>query len=108
MIAAIAVCAMLAVDGGAVKQPVARVRPNVVVAFKKGVTEAQARAVLEPLGVPFHPGSDSSRGKVFFYSHGPQFLLTVEPGKVTATIAKLRQSQRVAEAWEADWAITKD
>jgi hypothetical protein len=82
--------------------------PAIVVAFKKGIPVERAEEVLKKLGRPFHSGSDSSRGKVFFYSHGPQYLVDVAKDEQPAFLARAKKESTIAEAWVADWSIQKD
>jgi hypothetical protein len=83
-------------------------RPSIVVAFKKGVTAERAAEVMKRLGLPFHSGSDSSRGKQFFYSHGPQYLVEAAPAEQRAYLDRAKKERDVAEAWLADWKTQKD
>ncbi|MCK7556811.1 hypothetical protein MKQ70_18015 [Chitinophaga sedimenti] len=49
-----------------------------IAVFKKEVEAASAEAMLSGLQVKYRKGMDSSRGKLYFYSTGPKFILTFE------------------------------
>ncbi len=83
-------------------------KEQLVVVFKKGTPAAQAQALLAKQPHPFHEGSDSSRGKLYFYRAGPRFLVDVPAGAQEALAKSLRASPLVYEVYRADWNIQKD
>ncbi|HZS40301.1 MAG TPA: hypothetical protein VFF06_25895 [Polyangia bacterium] len=81
---------------------------EMVVVFNKGVASDRASAVLEQLGWDFHEGSDSSRGKKYFYSHGPQFLVEVPDAELDRFKRSVKKRSEIFEAYPADRSVQKD
>jgi hypothetical protein len=83
-------------------------KEQLVVVFAKGVAQAKAEAVLRQQPYPWRQGSDSSRGKVYFYRTGPKYLLDVPAAEQAAVMERLRKAAGVYEVYQADWQIQKD
>lgn len=80
---------------------------ELVVVFAHGVSEAAAEAILAGQGFAFHSGSDSSRGKGYFYANGPQYLVRVPAAARAGFEAALKRAE-VHEVYQADWSTEKD
>jgi hypothetical protein len=82
---------------------------ELVAVFKKAIQLKQAQELLEETGVRYRKGMDSSRGKLYFYSTGPKFILTFEsqPDKETF-IAQYAQMEAFHEIYTPDWTKHKD
>lgn len=81
---------------------------ELVVVFQKDVTDEAATAVLEQLGRPYREGSDSSRGKGYFYAHGPHFIVTLPVADRAAFEEAAKTKKEIFETYEPDWDIQKD
>ena len=82
---------------------------DLIVVFNKDVSEEDAEAILkEHEGISFKSGMDSSRGKVYFYSTGPKFIVTVESDKRSAFLNNIKENPDLHEIYVADWEKTKD
>ena len=81
---------------------------ELVVMFKKGVTEPAAEATLAALGGQFRSGSDSAGGKVEFYANGPQFLVRVRSADRDDFAKRAAKDTSIVHARDADWSATKD
>lgn len=54
-------------------------KPNkieLIAVFKKEIDLPAAQTILQKTGTTYRKGMDSSRGKLYFYSTGPKFILT--------------------------------
>jgi hypothetical protein len=79
-----------------------------IVVFNKNVPDARAAELLTALGWPFHSGSDSSRGKVYFYAHGPQFTVRVPPADIGRFTAQTKTRREIFETYRANYDVQKD
>jgi hypothetical protein len=81
---------------------------EMIVVFNKGVTGARCEQVLKELGWSFHAGSDSSRGKKYFYDHGPQLTVRVPGAELERFRGRAKQYSEIFETYQADRSIQKD
>lgn len=81
---------------------------QLVVYFKKGVSEEDSSRLLRALGHPFHSGADSQKGKTYFYESGPPFLVDVPAAALDAFTAACAKLPEVKEVYEADWGAQAD
>lgn len=80
-----------------------------IAVFKKEVEAASAEAMLSGLQVKYRKGMDSSRGKLYFYSTGPKFILTFETEADKERIRRaLDDAGELHEVYEPDWDKCKD
>ncbi|HSY60711.1 MAG TPA: hypothetical protein VK796_02495, partial [Cytophaga sp.] len=66
---------------------------ELIVVFKEGVGLRSAQAILDRSGVKYREGMDSSRGKLYFYSTGPKFILTFETEQEKESIIAVFEKQ---------------
>jgi hypothetical protein len=84
-------------------------RIELVIVFKKEIELDKALAILDGTGIKYRKGMDSSKGKIYFYSTGPKFILTFETNeRKDAFITEYENKKEVYEIYAPDWAITKD
>lgn len=82
---------------------------ELIVVFTKQVTREEAEGILVNTGVPYRKGMDSSRGKLYFYSTGPKFILTFDTVEERSrTITALEALQQLHEVYIPDWTKCKD
>ena len=62
---------------------------EVCIVFTKDTTGHAARTLLEGFDLPFREGSDSSKGKVYYYSTGPKYIMHVPRSEASAVVRKL-------------------
>ena len=86
----------------------ARAKAEMIVVFQEGVDEAAAKAMLDATRLPYRSGSDSSRGKAYFYAHGPQFIVATDTAGGAVLKNTLGSRPEVFEVYEADWEAQKD
>ena len=79
-----------------------------VLVFKKEITREAAEAFIASRKIKARFGSDSSRGKVFFYNHGPQFITDVDFKIENELLEGLRAASEISEVYKAQWNIKKD
>lgn len=82
---------------------------ELIVVFKKDILKEDAQRLLEATGIPCRKGMDSSRGKIYFYSTGPKFILTFEDETQRKKfIGEYHGTENIHEVYEPDWDIQKD
>ena len=82
---------------------------ELIVVFKKTVEPEQANEILDKTGVVYREGMDSSRGKVYFYSTGPKYILTFKTDEDKQAFIKKHKGKRVVhEMYTPDWTKAKD
>ena len=82
---------------------------ELVAVFKKDIQPQQAQELLDKIGVKYRKGMDSSRGKLYFYSTGPKFILTFERQSDKETfIAQHAKMEAFHEIYTPDWTKHKD
>jgi hypothetical protein len=79
-----------------------------VVVFKKDIPLEIAKKVMDDQKRPYRTGMDSSRGKQYFYSTGPKFLVKVKSDEIQEFTEHFQSLSEVYEVYEADWKIIKD
>jgi hypothetical protein len=80
---------------------------EMVFVFKKNISKEDAEAFIQKVGLPSHPGADASRGKIYFYSTGPKYIVIVPPAR-EHDIELLRFEPQIHEIYPADRTIQKD
>ncbi len=83
---------------------------ELVVVFKKTVTEQQASDLIKSWNVKAREGMDSSRGKLYFYATGDKYILTFDNYDALMDF-RGRHYQFLTEVHEiyyADWDKQKD
>lgn len=81
---------------------------EVAVVFKKEVLLEEAKKIMEEFDLPFSEGSDSSRGKAYFYSTGPKFIIHVNDVDISGFILRCKDNKKIHECYEPNWDIMKD
>lgn len=84
-------------------------KTEVIVVFKKEIEISNAESILESAGTKYRKGMDSSRGKIYFYSTGPKFILTFDTKRARELfISAFKDRKEIHEVYIPDWNITKD
>ena len=82
---------------------------ELIAVFKKNVEPEQAREILDKAGVVYREGMDSSRGKIYFYSTGPKFILTFETEEEKeGFISQHARKREFHEIYAPNWDVRKD
>jgi len=83
---------------------------ELIIVFKKNVTEAQAEKLLQSFHVTFREGMDSSKGKIYYYATGPKFIITFDNAAQREEFGRKRYYflPEVHQIYEPDWDIQKD
>ncbi|MDO1451457.1 hypothetical protein Q0590_34605 [Rhodocytophaga aerolata] len=82
---------------------------ELVAVFKKDIQLSQAQELLDKTGISYRKGMDSSKGKLYFYSTGPKFILTFESQADKETfIAQHAKKEAFHELYTPDWTKQKD
>ena len=82
---------------------------ELIAVFKKNVEPEQARELLDKAGVVYRKGMDSSRGKIYFYSTGPKFILTFQSEEARERfISQHARRSEFHELYVPDWKVQKD
>ena len=83
---------------------------ELIIVFKKSVSEEKSLEMIQSFGFPFREGMDSSRGKIYFYSTGEKYILTFKDADELMAFRMKRHQflSEVHEIYEPDWDIQKD
>lgn len=83
---------------------------ELIVVFKKYVTVERAEEVLRDNGVTvYREGMDSSKGKIYFYSTGPKFIVTFSSLEQKEKFAGANKNHKdIHEIYTPDWNLQKD
>lgn len=82
---------------------------ELVVVFIKSVELEAAQDILNKAGVNYRKGMDSSRGKLYWYSTGPKFILTFETEQEKERIQlEFEKVKKIHEVYTPDWDKCKD
>lgn len=82
---------------------------ELIVVFKKDIGLQNAQAILNRTGAKYREGMDSSRGKLYYYSTGPKFILTFETEQRKELInAEFEKMIEIHEVYTPDWDKCKD
>jgi len=83
---------------------------ELIVVFKKNISEEDAEKFLSSLGVEYREGMDSSKGKIYFYATGPKYILTFEDTAQKSAFINKRYGflPEIHQIFEPDWDIRKD
>lgn len=81
---------------------------ELIIVFKKEIEQPAAENFLKKSKVIYREGMDSSRGKIYFYSTGPKFILTLRQKKKKEISYPQIKKEEVYEIYEPDWDKRKD
>ncbi|MBS1652797.1 MAG: hypothetical protein JSU07_12380 [Bacteroidetes bacterium] len=82
---------------------------EIIIVFKIDITEEFAENYLTKLGIAFREGMDSSKGKIYFYSTGPKYILTFTSEKDKKEfMSKHAKDKEIHEIYTPNWKIQKD
>lgn len=82
---------------------------ELIAVFKQPVELEDAQALLRIKAIRYRTGMDSSRGKLYFYSTGPKFILTfLTDIEKTDAKAYLEALTEIHEVYTPDWDKCKD
>ena len=82
---------------------------ELIVVFKKDIDLQNAQAILNNTGVKYREGMDSSRGKLYYYSTGPKFILAFETEQRKELInSEFENMIEIHEVYTPDWDKCKD
>lgn len=83
---------------------------ELIVVFKKSVSEEAAEDIIKSFGTPYREGMDSSKGKIYFYATGPKYILTFKDADHMSDFQKNRYQFKteIHQLFEPDWDIQKD
>ncbi len=81
---------------------------ELVIVFKKEISNTAAKQIMNRIGNDYRPGMDSSRGKTYFYKTGPKFIVNIDRDRKSSEISRLKKINEVYEVYEPDWKIQKD
>jgi hypothetical protein len=82
---------------------------ELIVVFKKDIELEKAEDILNNAGANHRQGMDSSRGKLYFYSTGPKFILTFEAEQHREKFASDYENlPEIHEIYTPDWTKCKD
>jgi hypothetical protein len=82
---------------------------ELIAVFKKGITEPVATSKLGAICQQYRTGMDSSRGKLYWQSTGPKFILTFSTEQERqAANTRLETLPEIHEVYEPDWDKCKD
>lgn len=81
-----------------------------IVVFKKNITDEAAENWMKSINVTYRKGMDSSRGKIYFYSTGPKYIIkfTDEAQKQSFNMEHYDFLPEIHEIYTADWDKAKD
>lgn len=85
-------------------------KEELIVVFKKNVTEEHSLEMIQSYGIPFREGMDSSRGKIYFYNTAKKYILTFESSDQKMNFLKTLPKflPEIHEVYEPNWKIQKD
>jgi hypothetical protein len=83
---------------------------ELIVVFKKSVSEEEAEKLIKSFDVAYRNGMDSSKGKIYFYATGPKYILTFKDAENKMHFQKKRHQfmTEIHQIYEPDWDIQKD
>jgi hypothetical protein len=82
---------------------------ELIAVFKKTVEPEKARELLDKAGVVYREGMDSSRGKIYFYSTGPKFIITFQTEEEKERFMSQNARRReFHEIYAPNWDARKD
>lgn len=83
---------------------------ELIVVFKKEISQAVAEDFLNSFKLIYRKGMDSSKGKNYFYSTGPKFIVVFkkESDKNRFMKAAENHKKEIFELYQPNWKITKD
>jgi hypothetical protein len=84
--------------------------PELVIVFKKSISEEDSLKIVKSWNIPFREGMDSSKGKIYFYATGEKYILTFADKDQKAAFEKNRYQflTEIHQIYEPDWDIQKD
>jgi len=83
---------------------------ELIIVFKKDVSEEKEQEILQSFGVKFRSGMDSSKGKIYFYSTGGKYILTFndDDAKLDFMRKGYQFMLEIHQIYEPNWDIQKD
>lgn len=81
---------------------------EIIVVFQKIISKEQALKIMTAFQAPYREGMDSSRGKKYFYSTGPKFIVKVVSEKLANFLKGCAEIKEIHECYVADWDVIKD
>jgi hypothetical protein len=83
---------------------------ELIIVFKKTISEPTSSALVQSFGIPFRVGMDSSKGKIYFYATGEKYILTFKDAdeKLAFQMKRYQFLSEIHEIYEPDWNILKD
>lgn len=83
---------------------------ELVIVFKKNVTEEQSEKLMQSFNVKFRKGMDSSKGKIYFYATGGKYIVTFSNEEEQNEFQKNRYQflPEIHQIYTPDWDIQKD
>ncbi len=88
----------------------ARSDHELIVVFKKDVSDERTLEIINSFGVKYRKGMDSSKGKIYFYSTGEKYILTfaTEEEKDKFSWKHHQFMLEIHQIYEPDWDKQKD
>ncbi len=83
---------------------------ELVIVFKKAVSEEEALKKMNSFEVNFRKGMDSSKGKIYFYNTGSKYIISFEnqEQKEKFQYQHYEFLSEIHQIYEPDWDICKD
>lgn len=83
---------------------------ELIVVFKKSVSEETSEEIIKSFNIPYRKGMDSSKGKIYFYATGSKYILTFKDADHKSDFQKNRYQFKteIHQIYEPDWDIQKD
>ncbi len=82
---------------------------DLIVVFKKDLKKEDAELILSQFkDIIYREGMDSSRGKAYFYSTGPKYIINMDINIKANFINQIESNPKLHEVYEADWNKLKD
>lgn len=81
-----------------------KMQEEYIVVFTKEVSEEKAKEILKSYNIEGKLGSDSSKGKVYFYTNGPHFRVNID----TKILRTLEKDPNVFEVYKPNLEAKKD
>ncbi|HEY5824272.1 MAG TPA: hypothetical protein VIT44_07905 [Cyclobacteriaceae bacterium] len=83
---------------------------ELIVVFKKDVSEEKELEIIQSFGIKYRKGMDSSKGRIYFYATGGKYILTFDGDE--AQLDFMRKGHQfmleIHQIYEPNWDIQKD
>lgn len=85
-------------------------KPELIIVFKKNVSDEEAEKLMKSFGSSYRKGMDSSKGKIYFYNTGPKYILTFETPEKKSDFKTnyYHFLPEIHQIYEPNWDIHKD